>query len=103
MPFDQHMLAALIAPRLLAVCSAEKDTWADPQSEFMSLFEAGKAYELLGLPGLIAPAEYPPVSASFAEGRLGYSLRVDITSPLDTQLQGRSGSFYEMAKKGVNP
>ncbi|MCL2301358.1 MAG: S9 family peptidase [Firmicutes bacterium] len=75
MPFDAHMLGALIAPRLLAVCNAELDTWADPQSEFMALVEAGKAYELLGVPGLIAPAEYPPVGARFPEGRIGYSLR----------------------------
>jgi len=75
MPFDQHMLAALVAPRLLAVCNAEEDLWADPQSEFMSLYEADKAYRLLGVPGLIAPAEYPPVGAQFTEGRIGYSLR----------------------------
>jgi len=75
MPFDQHMLAALVAPRLLAVCNAELDIWADPQSEFMSLYEASKAYELLGVPGLVAPAEYPAVGARFPAGRIGYSLR----------------------------
>jgi len=75
LPMDQHMLAALVAPRLLAVCNAELDTWADPQSEFMSLVEASKAYRLLGAPGLIAPAEYPPVGAQFFDGRIGYSLR----------------------------
>jgi len=75
MPFDQHMLAALVAPRLLAVCNAEEDLWADPQSEFMSLYEADKAYTLLGVPGLIAPAEYPQAPARFPEGRIGYSLR----------------------------
>jgi len=75
MPFDQHMLGALIAPRLLAVCNAELDIWADPQSEFMALYEAGKAWELPGLPGLVAPAEYPPVPSQFPGGRIGYSLR----------------------------
>ena len=75
MPFDQHMLAALVAPRLLAVCNAEEDTWADPQSEFMSLYEADKAYTLLDVPGLIAPAAYPQAPARFPEGRIGYSLR----------------------------
>jgi len=75
MPFDQHMLGALITPRLLAVCNAEQDLWADPQSEFTSLYEASKAYELLGLPGLVAPAEYPEAPAQFPEGRIGYSLR----------------------------
>jgi len=75
MPFDQHMLAALVAPRLLGVCNAEQDIWADPQSEFTSLYEASKAYALLGVPGLIAPAEYPEAPARFPEGRIGYSLR----------------------------
>jgi len=75
LPFDQHMLAALVAPRLLAVCNAEQDIWADPQSEFMSLYEADEAYTLLGVPGLIAPAEYPEAPARFPEGRIGYSLR----------------------------
>ena len=75
MPFDSHMLGALIAPRLLAVCSAEEDLWADPQSEFMAVYGASKAYELLGVPGLVAPAEYPQAPAQFPEGRIGYSLR----------------------------
>jgi len=75
LPFDQHMLAALVAPRLLGVCNAEQDIWADPQSEFMSLYEADKAYTLLGVPGLVAPAEYPTAPAQFPEGRIGYSLR----------------------------
>jgi len=75
MPFDQHMLGALVAPRLLGVCNAEMDLWADPQSEFISLYEADKAYRLLGVPGLIAPADFPPVGARFPEGRIGYSLR----------------------------
>lgn len=75
MPFDQHMLAALVAPRLLAICSAQEDWWADPHSEFISAYEAGKAYELLGLPGLVAPAEYPEAPAQFPGGRVGYQLR----------------------------
>ena len=75
MPFDQHMLAALVAPRPLAVCNAEEDLWADPQSEFMSLYETSKAYTLLGVPGLIAPAQYLEAPARFPEGRIGYCLR----------------------------
>jgi len=75
MPFDQHMLGALVAPRLLAVCNAEEDIWADPRSEFMALVEASRAYDLLGLPGLAAPADYPEAPAQFPEGRVGYSLR----------------------------
>ena len=75
MPVDQHQLAALLAPRLLAVSNAEEDIWADPQSEFMALYEADKAYTLLGVPGLIAPAEYPAAGTKYPGGCIGYGLR----------------------------
>ena len=36
MPFDQHFLTALIAPRALCIGSAWEDSWADPAREFMN-------------------------------------------------------------------
>jgi len=75
MPFEQSQLVSMIAPRLLAVCNAEEDIWADPDSEFMSVYEAGRVYDFLGTSGLSAPPQYPKPGDDFPEGNIGYSLR----------------------------
>jgi hypothetical protein len=46
MPFDQHELLALIAPRALFVGSAEGDQWADPTGERLALEAAAPAFFL---------------------------------------------------------
>jgi len=74
LPVDQHMLAALIAPRLLYVGSATEDLWADPKSEFLAAVHAEPAYRLFGLEGLgttVMPAPESPVQL----GHIGYHLR----------------------------
>lgn len=48
MPFDEHELLALIAPRPLCVASADEDLWADPAGEKLASQEAAKVYEFLG-------------------------------------------------------
>lgn len=52
LPFDQHQLAALIAPRPLLATSGTEDLWSDPQGEYLALKEVSPVYELLGKKGL---------------------------------------------------
>lgn len=52
LPVDQHLLVALIAPRAVAIGSADQDLWADPRGEFLSAVHAAPAYALFGRKGL---------------------------------------------------
>ena len=75
LPFDQHYLLAMIAPRHLYVSSAALDDWADPTSEFLGCAAATPVYELLGVRGLESPDALPQSGEYFHEGRIGYHLR----------------------------
>lgn len=73
MPFDQHELLALIAPRPMYVCSAEEDKWSDPKGEFLACVGASPVYQLLGkegFPGKVFPGLDQPVA-----GTIGYHIR----------------------------
>ena len=75
LPFDQHLLLALTAPRLLYVTSAAEDAWADPDSEYLGCLAASRAWEAMGLRGLAGPDRPPRAGERFAEGAVGYHLR----------------------------
>ncbi|MGO9255500.1 MAG: alpha/beta hydrolase family protein [Bryobacteraceae bacterium] len=60
MPFDSHMLLALIAPRALYVASAEGDQWSDPKGEFLGAANASPVWTLLGKTGL-GTFDMPPL------------------------------------------
>ena len=75
LPFDQHFLLSLIAPRKLYVASAEEDDWADPKSEFLSCAAAGKVYEFLGEKGFVCPDRFPLANESLHDGSIGYHVR----------------------------
>ena len=74
LPIDQHMLIALIAPRLVYVASAADDEWADLEGEFFGCVQAQPAYDLFGLPGLDV-TDMPPADAPVHGGHIGYHIR----------------------------
>lgn len=73
LPFDQHELIALCAPRPVLLSNATEDQWANPDGQFEMLQAADPVYRLLGVPGL-AGAEKPPLG-QLSAGWLGYFIR----------------------------
>jgi hypothetical protein len=74
LPVDQHMLLALIAPRLLYITSASEDIWADPESEFLSCTLAESVFNLFGLKGLRI-GEIPGANSPVIGEHMAYHLR----------------------------
>ena len=73
-PFDQHWIAALVAPRLLYIASASADFGAGPWGEFLTARHASPAWELYGRKGLVEDHCYA-VDKPFHGGCVGYHLR----------------------------
>ena len=74
LPFDQHMLLGLIAPRYLYVASALNDDWADPDGELLSSKLASKYYEIYNVNGLVIPDNLK-INHSYNEGNIAYHVR----------------------------
>ena len=74
LPFDQHWIAALVAPRLLYIASGSRDLGAGPWGEFLTARHASPAWELYGEKGLVEDGPYKE-NSPFQAGRVGYHLR----------------------------
>jgi hypothetical protein len=75
LPVDQHMLVALIAPRAVAVHSAEQDLWADPRGEFLSVVHARPVFQLYGKQALGAAPPMPAIDAPLHGDGAHYHIR----------------------------
>jgi hypothetical protein len=72
LPFDQHHVLALVAPRALHIGSASEDAWADPRGEFLGLVAAAEAWGLAHPP---TATDWPAPSGLVRRGPLAYHLR----------------------------
>lgn len=75
MPFDQHYLLALTAPRNIYIASAAEDSWADPASEMLTCVAVDEIYKQYGKKGFISEDRLPEINDEFHEGCVGYHLR----------------------------
>ncbi len=106
MPFDQHFLSALIAPRAVCIGSAEEDKWADPLCEFLCAYLTAGVNHFLrtgevpdadtrlsdsGLPFTDYPA--PGCTVRMADGSVQYHLRPG-THYFSREDWGRYLSFF---------
>jgi hypothetical protein len=74
MPFDQHQLIALVAPRGYHGGDGTRDTWADPRGSWLSLVEASKVWALAGKTSAWRD-DMPPESELRIDGQLAYHIR----------------------------
>ena len=71
LPFDQHMLIGLIAPRPVVLSVAEGDWWCNPRNEYLSAIAATPIYNGLGFEGYIDA----PNQTQSTPGRIGFYAR----------------------------
>lgn len=74
LPFDQHMLIALMAPRPVYIASAKEDQWADPKGEYLSGYYAGPAYQLYGIDSYDEITQ-PPIDQPRMTAGVSYHIR----------------------------
>jgi hypothetical protein len=73
LPFDQHELIALCAPRPVLLSNATEDQWANPPGQFEMLRAADPVYRLVAGDGL--GADKMPEVGVLLDSRLGYFIR----------------------------
>lgn len=75
LPFDQHMLVSLIAPRSVMIGGAIDDVWADNEGQFLSCYLASPVWKLYGKNGFIHKNKLPTVGDELLNGEVCFHLR----------------------------
>ncbi len=73
-PFDQHMLVGLIAPRLVCIGSATQDPHAGPYGEYCTARYATPAWTIFGRKGFVT-CGFPDPDTPQQEGDISYHIR----------------------------
>ena len=73
-PFDQHMLVAMIAPRLVCIGSATEDPWAGPCGEYLTVCLASEVWRVFGRKGFVSDG-FPAPETPQQGGDISYHLR----------------------------
>lgn len=73
LPFDQHCLVALCAPRPVLFTNAVEDQWANPDGQFDILKAAEPVYKLFNAGGI--DADRRPELNHLVNSKLGYFIR----------------------------
>ena len=74
LPFDQHSVLALIAPRKLYVTSGYNDCWSGPAWEYEGIRQASKVWELYGEKSQF-PEDMPEANEPVQQKSLAYHVR----------------------------
>lgn len=74
LPFDQHTVLSLIAPRGIYIGSAEEDLGADPLGEFLGLKYASGVFALYGKDTFLKQ-NFPEVNSPISTEVMGYHVR----------------------------
>ena len=75
LPFDQHMLLSLVAPRPVMIGGAIDDVWADNEGQMLSCYLASPIWKLYGKDGFISENRLPRLGDHFLEGDVCFHLR----------------------------
>jgi hypothetical protein len=82
LPFDQHELIALVAPRALLATEGTQDIWINPQGSQLTHLAAKQVYEFLGAPDRISIRFRPVGHIPSNEDLLDFADHVFFGKPL---------------------